>query len=895
MFKTVYLILDAPDSYLGDNVQAWQGMWDALAKLPSNIKLLFTSRLSSPTRRLKIDSKMAITPRVADIKTYVTDRIKRDTNLNQVLAKTHEREPVRKRVTSLASESGMLTELPYIMILRFLLARLHLDNLSKHSGTLASIKNALSHLPTDSNAVFESSALQMTKYKPFENKLAKHVLTWVAHAKVGLTISQVQDSFAMQQHSKGESYYDSIPSKDLVISVSAGLIVEDSKNGTLRLVHESARQNLRRHDIIPQNADLTMAKTCLTCLLIDGTEDEKQSPLLAYAANHWISHLDQDCQNADAEARNLIKRFFRNSTKLARAFNTMQADPGSGLDGITELHAAVYFNLRFYTKYLIKARFDVNARCSNGQTALHWAVKLGRYRLLKDLIRNSADTNIRDKTKHTPLHIALKGPVADTIPIVQRLVDGGVKLDLPGPQGLTALSWAIRYGPTAVAEILLKSQVNLNSEISPGWTSLRELFCHDHSTAEPPGTSAYTWNSLKTAVQDHVSYLIHVVLGLGVDLNRPTSHGWLPLTHAITTNSLSRVRALLKRDPSPADANKRDEGRNWSPLRWAIFRKNPAIVKVLGEHGADMNEKNDDGWMPLIQAVEDQSEDIVQVLLKMGTRPETLDQQNRPALLHAVQSRNKNIIWLLATSDSESNICLHSKMLLEVALANDDYSIAWLLCENGADPNATDGHMTLLHRASRSGRLRDVSFLLSWGADDSRLDNEGFTALHRAVLGNFDTIVAELVSRISSQEYLNIRDPNGNTALVLAILKGNKPMVQTLLYSQASCEIADSQGVTALHHVVGLGLDEFLRLMVHRVSNINLPDKKGYSALHHAVRSDKSNAQTISILVAGGADLNAKTNDNETPLRLARRLKKEAFVSQLQSLKESSRSRAKKD
>jgi hypothetical protein len=107
------LILDAPDSYLSHNVQAWQGMWDALAKLPPNTKLLFTSRLSSPTRRLKVDSKIAITPRVADIKTYVTDRIKRDTNLNQVLAKTNEREPVRKRVTSLASESGMLVSLSF--------------------------------------------------------------------------------------------------------------------------------------------------------------------------------------------------------------------------------------------------------------------------------------------------------------------------------------------------------------------------------------------------------------------------------------------------------------------------------------------------------------------------------------------------------------------------------------------------------------------------------------------------------------------------------------------------------------------------------------------------------------------------------------------------------------
>jgi ankyrin repeat protein len=758
---------------------------------------------------------------------------------------------------------------------------------------LASIKDALSHLPTDSNAVFEASVLQITKYEPFENELAKHVLTWVAYAKVGLTINQVQDSFAIQRYSKGGSYQDSIPSKDLVISVSAGLIVENPESGTWRLVHESARQNLHSHDILPQNADLAMAKTCLTCLLIGGTEEERQSPLLPYAASHWISHLVKDCRTADAEVSNLVKRFFRNGTKLVRAFNIIQADPGSGLDGITELHAAVYFNLRLYAKDLIKARFDVNSRCSNGQTALHWAVKLGRHSISRYLIRGSADTNILDKTQHTPLHIALKGPVIDNIRTVQRLVDGGAKLDIPGPKGLTPLSWAIKYGPTAVAEILLKSQIDLNSEISPGWTSLRELFCHDHSPPEPPGSSDSASNSLQTAVEDHVRYLIYVVLDRGVDLDRATSDGWLPLTHAITTNSLSRVRALLNRNPMPADANKRDPKTNWSPLRWAIFRKNPAIVKVLGEHGADMNEKNEDGWVPLIQAVQNESEDIVWILLKMGARPETLDKQKRPVLLHAVQRRYKNIIWLLATRSSKSNIRLHSKVLLEVALANDDHSIAWLLCENGADPNATDGLMSLLHRACCSGRLKDVSFLLSQGADDSRLDNEGFTALHRAVLGNFGKVVEELVSRISRQEDLNIRDPKGNTALVLATLKGNESMVQTLLYHQASCETSDSNGVTAIHHAVGLGLNEILRLMMPKASNINFPDKRGYSALHHAVMSDKSNARTIDILVAGGADLNAKADDGKTALRLARDQNKKSFARQLLSLKEYSRSGAK--
>lgn len=107
MFKTVYLVLDAPDSYLGQNLHAWQSVWDALRKLPPNVRLLFTSRHDSLARYLEVKREIRVTLKVSDIDTYVKYRIERDTNLNRVLAKPQDRESVVNTVTTLTSKSGM--------------------------------------------------------------------------------------------------------------------------------------------------------------------------------------------------------------------------------------------------------------------------------------------------------------------------------------------------------------------------------------------------------------------------------------------------------------------------------------------------------------------------------------------------------------------------------------------------------------------------------------------------------------------------------------------------------------------------------------------------------------------------------------------------------------------
>lgn len=350
-----------------------------------------------------------------------------------------------------------------------------MDNLSKQE-TLADILNALYHLPDSSHNAFEASIRQIAKKSEFQRSLATHVLTWVVHAKSDLNVDHVQDSFAIQR-SKGVDFQGHRPSKDWVLPACAGLVITDTCNESLRLVHESVQEHLERHRILSQDADLEIASTCLAALLVDDDQDVETS-LLRYAARHWCSHVDCYGQKVNPETDALILRFLKDSSKLTRAFRYTDETDGRQLEGMAGLHATVYYNLPFWAKSLVDVGVDVNARCRDGQTAVHWAVRYGRREMLRILMHNSADLDLQDESGDTPLHKALMGPTSCGVDMVQDLVDGGARFDIPSSKGLSPMSLAIKYGPTSMAEIFVKNQVDVDAESYEKWSSLRQVFYH---------------------------------------------------------------------------------------------------------------------------------------------------------------------------------------------------------------------------------------------------------------------------------------------------------------------------------------------------------------------------------------------------------------------------------
>jgi len=129
--------------------------------------------------------------------------------------------------------------------------------------------------------------------------------------------------------------------------------------------------------------------------------------------------------------------------------------------------------------------------------------------------------------------------------------------------------------------------------------ALRHLLSQGHK-ADEAGDS---WTALIWAARSGAVDASAVLLDSGADVNLPGSTGddWdaTPLQHAILERQPAVVRLLLDRG---ADLNRGASGR-LSPLFLAAGDTDPTILNLLLAHGADASAEDETGATPLARAV----------------------------------------------------------------------------------------------------------------------------------------------------------------------------------------------------------------------------------------------------------------------------------------------------
>jgi ankyrin repeat protein len=208
-----------------------------------------------------------------------------------------------------------------------------------------------------------------------------------------------------------------------------------------------------------------------------------------------------------------------------------------------------------------------------------------------------------------------------------------------------------------------------------------------------------------------------------------------------------------------------------------------------------------------------------------------------------------------------------------------------LLLARGANVNAASNRgRTALHLAARSDASAPVvKLLLAAGADPKATDALKSTALLAATAGNDIETIRLLVDAGID---INAADMAGFTPLITAASNGNLGAVRLLLAKGADVSARSADGAfqkvkagtielgswTPLIAAAAYGSPELIKTLLDAGAQVNVADVRGMTPLMLAVATDLQNGEVVRLLLAKGADPNAKSHAGETAMDWARKI-----------------------
>jgi ankyrin repeat protein len=301
-------------------------------------------------------------------------------------------------------------------------------------------------------------------------------------------------------------------------------------------------------------------------------ERHKTSPLVRYAARHWVDHAKLG--NITPELKRLMERLFNpeepHLVAWTRIYDVDKGNEPSANDlddneerptpaGATPLYYAALCGFAGVTKKLITFPQNVNAKCGHHGTPLHAASYEGHLESARLLLLHGADVKMMNAHKKTALWSAYASGHPDVMEILIRngadVEEGYADLD-----SAHLLHIASRHGKADVVRLLLQqNHADVDARDNLNQTPLHEASTNGH---------------LK---------VVELLLDHKADVNATTTAQNTPLHGASESGHLEVVQMLLKRG---ADMRMRNGG-NGSPLEVARTSGHAEVAEFFAKHGAE--------------------------------------------------------------------------------------------------------------------------------------------------------------------------------------------------------------------------------------------------------------------------------------------------------------------
>jgi ankyrin repeat protein len=382
------------------------------------------------------------------------------------------------------------------------------------------------------------------------------------------------------------------------------------------------------------------------------------------------------------------------------------------------------------------------------------------------------------------------------------MLETGTEVDAPLADGSTALIHAAYQADTELARRLLEAG------------------------ADPDARNAYGAFALSEAAQLNAHEIVALLLQHGANPDLGNLEGETALMVAARSGSLQSAELLLK---AGANVNAREAWGEQTALMWAAAQSQPDMLKLLIKHGADVNLH---GAMRLWDR-----------RTMNEPRPKDMNKGGFSALLYAARQGCSECVSILAKAGADLAAVDPDRVsALNLALINLHFETAMALIDAGADVNQWD----LFGRAPLYNAI-DLNTLPVGGRPDIPADDR---------IRGIDVARRLLEAGANPNMQLKVRPPyrnavfdrgadnvlaNGATPLIRAARAADNEAVQLLLEHGALVDLPNSRGHTPL-------------LIVSGVDWPSAPTRGRY-------KTEEASIETIRILLAHGASINAVTGD----------------------------------
>ena len=316
------------------------------------------------------------------------------------------------------------------------------------------------------------------------------------------------------------------------------------------------------------------------------------------------------------------------------------------------------------------------------------------------------------------------------------------------------------------------------------------------------------------------SWFFAVLISVTVSAATPVS-----LIDAVKVGDGQAVRALLKQRP---DVNA-SEADGMTALHWAVRANDMETVQLLLRSGANSKAANRYGVTPLSLAAMNGEASMIEALIKAGADPNAALADGETVLMTAARTGKPDAVKALISHGVNVNVRekWQEQTALMFAAAENNAAVVKLLIEAGAEMN--------VH--SKEWAFPEYKYETN-GMAVFQLPRGGWTALMYAARQNALDAAAMLAD---SKADLNGADPDGTTALQLAILNVHYYLASLLLKKGADPNVPDSSGMTALYAAVDMRSPTGMMTR----PNLKLTD-------------EIDAAEMVKILLANGANPNAR-------------------------------------